>query len=362
MVNATVVQEKAASTTYSFRYYPQLDGLRAVAITCVLIEHELSQTLNISGWNNFGSLGVMLFFVLSGFLITGLLDKEDIKTGTIDLKAFYIRRALRIFPAFFVMIAVTSLLISVRLVTDVSWLSVIACCLYIRNIVGSGDTLGHTWSLSLEEQFYLFWPPTMKWLGQQKALQFAIVSIAFITSWRTIVLLIHKEYEPTFVARPDMRFDSMLIGCCIALFLSQYPLTTFLQEKISRFSHPLWIAPSLILWTQLGDKIPHAGLLYITIQMFLVAALILNLIVMGKSVFITWLSHPWLVFIGKLSYSIYLWQQIFIYTKDPDWGWVRAFPMDLIFAIAAGVASCYLIERPFLKLKDSLPSRAKASQ
>jgi peptidoglycan/LPS O-acetylase OafA/YrhL len=362
MKNAAAIREQASSTTYSFRYYPQLDGLRAIAIICVLVEHELSRTLHIPGWNNFGSLGVMLFFVLSGFLITGLLDKENAKTGTIDLKAFYIRRSLRIFPAFFVLIAVTALLISVRLVTDVSWLSVIACCLYIRNIVGSGDTLGHTWSLSLEEQFYVLWPPIMKRLGQEKAVWFATGAVVLITIWRTIVLFIHKEYEPTFIARPDMRFDSMLIGCCIALFLSQYPSTSSLQEKVSRFSHPVWVAPAFILWTQLGDKLPYGGLLYLTIQMFLAAALIFNLVVMGKSTFSTWLSHPWLIFIGKLSYSIYLWQQMFVFTKDPNWGWVRAFPMDLVFAIAAGVASYYLIERPFLRLKDSLPSTAKASR
>jgi peptidoglycan/LPS O-acetylase OafA/YrhL len=362
MMNATVSREQASSTTYSFRYYPQLDGLRAVAIICVLIEHELSRSLHIPGWENFGSLGVMLFFVLSGFLITGLLDKENTNKGTIDLRAFYIRRALRIFPAFFVMIAVTVLLISMKLVTDISWLSVLACCLYLRNVVGSGDALGHTWTLSLEEQFYVFWPPIMKWLGQEKAVWFATGAVVLITIWRTIVLFTHKEYSSTFIARPDVRFDSMFIGCCVALFLSQYPLNSSIQKKISLFSHPLWIAPALILWTQLGDKLPYGGLLYFTIQMFLAAALILNLVVMGKSIFSTWLSHPWLVFMGKLSYSIYLWQQIFIFSKDPDWSWVRVFPIDLIFAMAAGVTSYYLIERPFLKLKDSLPHMAKASQ
>jgi peptidoglycan/LPS O-acetylase OafA/YrhL len=360
MSNATVIQKQALQKVSSFRYYPQLDGLRAIAILCVLIEHELTRALRIPGWGNFGSLGVMLFFVLSGFLITGLLCKEEINTKSIDLKAFYVRRALRIFPAFFVLIAVVSILFSLGLVTDTSWLTILICCLYLRNIWGDGGTLGHTWSLSLEEQFYVFWPPVLKRLGQQKALWFAIIATVLITLWRTIVLFMHPEYNPTFVGRPEVRFDSMLIGCCIALYLSQHSLNSPILKKITLFSHPVWTVPALILWTLFGDKLPYGGLLYFTLQMFLAAALLLHLVVINKSILSTWLSHPWLVYIGKLSYSIYLWQQIFVFSKDPDWGWVRVFPMDLVFGIAAGVASYYLIERPFLKLKDALPTSAKA--
>jgi peptidoglycan/LPS O-acetylase OafA/YrhL len=363
MSNATIIiQKPALQKVSSFRYYPQLDGLRAVALLCVLIEHELTRTLRIPGWEYFGSLGVMIFFVLSGFLITGLLSKEKINTKSIDLKSFYLRRVLRIFPAFFVLIAVVSILVSLGLITDTSWLTILICCLYLRNIWGDGGTLGHTWSLSLEEQFYLFWPPILKRLGEQKALWFTTIATAFITLWRIIVLFMHPEYNPPFIVRPDMRFDSMLIGCCIALHLSQYPLNFSILKKVALFSHPVWTAPALILWTLFGDKLPYGGLLYCTVQMLLAAALLLNLVVIDKSIFSTALSHPWLVYIGKLSYSIYLWQQIFVFSKDPTWGWVRVFPMDLVFSIAAGVTSYYLIERPFLKLKDSLPIIAKASQ
>ncbi len=362
MSNATVIQKQSPQKVSSFRYYPQLDGLRAIALLCVLIEHELTPSLHIPGWEDFGSLGVMLFFVLSGFLITGLLCKEEINTSGIDLKAFYVRRALRIFPAFFALIAVVSILISIGLVTDTSWLSVLICCLYLRNIWGSGGTLGHTWSLSLEEQFYIFWPPILKRLGQQKALWFAIGATALITLWRTFFLFMHPTYNPNFIERPDMRFDSMLIGCCIALYLSQRPLNSSILKKIASFFHPIWILPALILWTLFGNKLPYGGPFCLTLQMFLAAALLLHLVIADKSTFSTWLSHPWLVYIGKLSYSIYLWQQIFVFSKDPDWGWVRVFPMDLVFAIAAGVASYYLIERPFLKLKDALPTPAKTSQ
>jgi peptidoglycan/LPS O-acetylase OafA/YrhL len=363
MSNATVIQKQALQKVSSFRYYPQLDGLRAIAILCVLTEHELTRTLHIPGWENFGSLGVMLFFVLSGFLITGLLCKEEINTQSIDLKAFYIRRALRIFPAFFALIAVVSILISIGLVTDTSWLSVLICCLYLRNIWGDGGTLGHTWSLSLEEQFYIFWPPILKRLGQQKALGFAMGATALIMLWRTFVLFTHPEYNPAFVGRPEVRFDSMFIGCCIALYLSQarqHSLNASILKKVTFFFNPAWLFPTLIFWTLFGDKLPYAGPFYFTLQMFLAAALLLHLVIMDKSTCSTWLSHSWLVYIGKLSYSIYLWQQIFVFSKDPDWGWVRVFPMDLVFAIAAGVASYYLIERPFLKLKDAFP--AKASQ
>jgi peptidoglycan/LPS O-acetylase OafA/YrhL len=361
MSNPTVIQNQTPRKVSSFRYYPQLDGLRAVAILCVLIEHELTRSLHIPGWENFGSLGVMLFFVLSGFLITGLLCKEEINTGNIDLKAFYMRRALRIFPAFFALIAVVSILVSVGLVNDTSWKTILICCFYLRNIWGDGGTLGHTWSLSLEEQFYIFWPPVLKRLDQQKALGFAIGTTALIMLWRTFVLFTHPEYNPAFVGRPEVRFDSMLIGCCIALYLSQRSLNASILKKVTSFFNPAWIFPTLIFWTLFGTVLPYGGPFYFTIQMFLAAALLLHLIIMDKSTLSIGLSHPWLIYIGKLSYSIYLWQQIFIFSKDPDWGWVRIFPMDLILSVAAGVASYYLVERPFLKLKD-MPAFARTSQ
>lgn len=146
--------------TFTFRHFPQLDGLRGLAIVLVLAGHVLEFGFGIH--TDFGGLGVLLFFLLSGFLITGLLDREKTRTGAISLRAFYIRRVLRLFPALFIFLATQCVLIETRVVTDTPWYAVAACLLYVRNIWGRGSTTGHIWSLSLEEQFYTSWPWIMK--------------------------------------------------------------------------------------------------------------------------------------------------------------------------------------------------------
>jgi len=170
---------------------------------------------------DFGGLGVLLFFVLSGFLITGLLDQEKRQTGRISLRAFYVRRVLRLFPALFVFLAVLSGLIQIRAITDTPWYAVAACLLYVRNIWGRGSMTGHIWSLSLEEQFYTVWPWIVKALDRPVLMRVAFLGSAVIAAFRMICIrLACCDYASgTFYQRPWFRFDSILLGCGIALFL-----------------------------------------------------------------------------------------------------------------------------------------------
>ena len=113
--------------------------------------------------------------MLSGFLITGLLDREKVQTGSIGLLKFYFRRVLRLFPALFVFLAVVCVLIKLRVITDTPWYAVLACLIYVRNIWGRGYATNHIWSLSVEEQFYASWPWIMKVVGRTNALRIAVV-------------------------------------------------------------------------------------------------------------------------------------------------------------------------------------------
>jgi len=105
----------------AFGHLPRLDGFRGISILLVLVGHEMQFPLGHEGWGALGGLGVLLFFVLSGFLITLLLLREQLETSRIDLGAFYVRRALRILPAFFVLIVVVCVLMVSGWVTDVTW-------------------------------------------------------------------------------------------------------------------------------------------------------------------------------------------------------------------------------------------------
>jgi len=158
-----------------------LDGLRAVSIAGVLLAHASASTDGASETGllkvaeRAGSLGVLFFFVISGFLITTLLRREIEKTGRIDLRGFYLRRVLRIFPAFYTYLAVIAGLTASG-VLNISAGELTAAGLHVWNYSGlwgartvdGGWFLGHFWTLALEEQFYLVWPLSVAWIGLRR--------------------------------------------------------------------------------------------------------------------------------------------------------------------------------------------------
>lgn len=146
-------------------YIPSLDGFRAISILLVIFGHLIINQLlpaplySILKEVSFGELGVRIFFVISGFLITYLLLKERSKNGGVNLKAFYIRRLLRIFPVFYFYLGIVAIL-NFSLGFQVPSLYFLSAALYIQNFSpwGSSWLIGHSWSLAVEEQFYLLWP------------------------------------------------------------------------------------------------------------------------------------------------------------------------------------------------------------
>ena len=158
-----------------FDYFPQLDGFRGLAASLVVLGHLI---LFRDGSDAIASLGVMLFFVLSGFLITGLLVNERVRYGRIDLRAFYLRRVLRLAPALACFLLAVMILIRLGLIVDVPRYELIACIFYFRNIVGRSTSLAHLWSLSLEEQFYGLWPLL---IGRVKSARRMLIYAAILT-------------------------------------------------------------------------------------------------------------------------------------------------------------------------------------
>jgi peptidoglycan/LPS O-acetylase OafA/YrhL len=146
---------------------PELDGLRGIAILLVVARHA-----DTPGCASGGAIGVTMFFTLSGFLITSLLLEESASTGRVDLAAFYRRRALRLFPALFACIAVTIVLAVLLGTWIASEQMVAAALLYFGNWAliarAEAGVLGHTWSLSVEEQFYVTWPLVLVLFGRSR--------------------------------------------------------------------------------------------------------------------------------------------------------------------------------------------------
>ncbi len=198
-------------------HLPSLDGLRATAVFLVVFYHA-----DIA-WAS-GGLGVLAFFVLSGFLITWLLLKEEERSGTISLKSFYARRSLRIFPAFYaywLLVTAALLLVQKRYVVAQAISSLFYVTNYYQALHGDPNTdFSHTWSLAVEEQFYLLWPVFFLLLkNARNRLKFLIGAVVGISLYREIlVFLVHRDQGYIYEAF-DTRADHLLIGCLLAVAL-----------------------------------------------------------------------------------------------------------------------------------------------
>lgn len=316
-----------------------LNGVRAICISMVLLAH-------VAGTRNFpasrvleayGNPGVRIFLILSGYLITLQLLKEHGKTGRISLRNFYTRRAYRIFPAAYVfMIA--------GIATSWSTLSranILAALTYTLNYYPRGDhVLGHLWSLGVEEQFYLVWPLCLLWFFRKRIwiVAAAIVAgpplrIIFWLLWRRAGL---EHPFPVFM-------DALAMGAAVAMLEPKLaPLQPIFRSPKFLFAPFLTLlVPLTQFWSNryyesVGSSIFHAG----------VALSLLHFMARRYA----FLNAGPVVWVGTISYSLYLWQQPFLnrWSASP----LTAFPLNLALAVGFAAASYYVVELPFLKLRE----------
>jgi len=201
--------DRAATADTGRAYRPDLDGLRAVAVALVMLSHARWPWVN-----NGGDAGVTAFFVLSGYLITNLLIGERARTGRIDVAKFYRRRIVRLAPALLGVMAF-ALIFGLVIGWQSQWqVGLLSCLLYISNWVQVAGwpiaPLGHTWSLAIEEQFYLVWPALLILL-RGRILLVAIVAVV-VASVIRVIAVGEFEYFSTIT-----RVDAILIGCIVAM-------------------------------------------------------------------------------------------------------------------------------------------------
>ncbi len=200
------------------RQIPMIDGLRAVAVLMVVVYHSGYEWVP-------GGLGVLMFFVISGFLITWLLLKENQKHGTVSLGRFYTRRSLRIFPALYAYCALALLILLIRH-KPINWPQATAALLYYNNYYQAlyGDpatAFSHTWSLGIEEQFYLIWPLLFLALrkNSMRLAGTAATLVVVVWGWRALLQFVWDVHQGYFYEAFDTRFDHLLIGCLLAVLL-----------------------------------------------------------------------------------------------------------------------------------------------
>ncbi len=339
------------------RNIPSLDGLRALSIGMVLISH-LNVALvprfpAIPPWlyGSWGFSGVAVFFVISGFLITHILLKELNNVGTISLKRFYFRRAFRIFPPFYLYLIVAGILVAIGLFQG-TLRSFIVAATYTWNYLGGGSVLlEHTWSLSLEEQFYLLWPAALILLGRRKSskLAFALIFLSPLSRVASYFLMPH--HRAFLVAMLHTRVDTIMFGCLMALLWT--------NERFERFTRPLangWVAATGALYVLVAHPILQAHLggtynlvLGLSVEAAFLSIILLYAVRVPASPFGRLLNTAALRHIGVISYSLYLWQQIFTRENSAPF-----FPWNLLPILICAELSYWLVERPSFRLRDRL--------
>lgn len=356
---------------YSIGYIPALDGLRAFSILLVMFFHDIGPVTSNYGHYLNGWIGVDVFFVISGFLITSILLKESKDTGTFSLKNFYVRRWLRIAPAYYAFIGVV-----------LAWTiwggnhhlkPFIAAALYLTNLdlafswnlIPLKLGMSHLWSLAVEEQFYLFWPAMLKGL-KQHATKVVLATIAAVYCWK--LLLVSRGADWVRICHGfDTRLDVLMYGALIALVISN-PSWRGAAAKVLGNG---WAQTALLIamitgFHLLGHPGQQPAMFFWSVKMPLVistvAAFITSILLAPRALVSVILSNPLFVWLGKLSYSLYLWHPL-VHSIYCAFYWdyfckhgpkAELYQYGWILAVSA--LSYYAIERPFLSLKSKFSS------
>jgi peptidoglycan/LPS O-acetylase OafA/YrhL len=351
------LESQSAARTH---YIAELDGIRALAFAFVFLVHTMP------AYFPGGFIGVDIFFVLSGYLITKILYAEFESTGRIDLRNFYVRRTLRLMPAFLVMLFAYVLIVLIRglhnhpdhFLRD-NILAALTSALYIMNWtqafhLGPHGLLIHTWSLAIEEQFYLIWPLALiclVWkIEKKQKWKVVVLLIAISVTWQLFCVSFGASVDRLYFGF-DMSLITLLTGCLLALAplakiqrlaacLSFFPISLLVVMLLSLS----WTSPLLYPW----------GLIVVAVC----AAWTVLAAVKGQTQ--GWLRRflrlaP-LSYCGRISYGLYLWHYPIALVALGRFGNQPSAQLKITTVTATGAllaasASYFMLERPLLKLR-----------
>ena len=344
------------------RRIPSLDGLRAVSLTLVLLAH-LAGTRHfpislhtLERFGDVGSFGVRIFFVISGFLITGLLLDELRDSGRISLPGFYVRRFFRIFPAAYTFIAVAFVLDRLGLIQLLHG-ELLAGLTYTMNFHRpQSNWMVHLWSLSVEEQFYLTWPAILFIAGLRGARWVALAQIVIAPILRFVIWFhfpAHRHFQEFETA-----MDSIATGCLLALcrpwVAGWATYGAFLRSRWFYLVPLAVVAACIVAEHSFIAYMAHDSIMNVGIAVCLDRFVRFPDDAAGR--LLNWRPVSYL---GTMSYSIYLWQQLFVTRGSTSLS--QTFPISLLLIFATGLASFYLVEKPMLRLRSRLERRRVAA-
>jgi peptidoglycan/LPS O-acetylase OafA/YrhL len=329
-------------------FMPALTGIRAIAVGMVFLVHAFP------GLGFPGGLGVDVFFVISGFLITLILMKEHRKTGTVNLKRFYINRLIRLYPALLLMVAVFLIafpLVRISFLNDAIQSSIAVT--YMSNIymTVTDNSLGHlkhTWSLAMEEQFYFVWPLLLLVaLRFRVGMKWIVAGVAILAAASLIGWYYTGEESPF---NPITKAGGLLIGCLTALVVSTRPWHDARLALVSA---------ALFIFAIVGETVGWFGReLSMPLATLAMPGILLHL-AYGHGRMVRLLSGKMLVYLGVISYGLYLWHYPILYVLRMFNGLPESMIaiIALVLTVAIAALSDRLIERPAKRLRGRLGTR-----
>lgn len=312
-------------------YLPELDGLRFFAFLAVFICHVGPDVTLFQ----MGTFGVDLFFALSAYLITELLVREKDRFGTLDIRSFYVRRALRIWPLYFTFLAVTFF------ASSIPWPYFVFCSAFLGNFgfafMGEpSNIIFPLWSVSVEEQFYVLWPWAVRRFDRRGLAIIAAVLWSISICFRYIV----RTHPAVYLYCTLGRLDSIAAGILVSCLLTRHrlTLTPLIRTVLCLAGGYLWLAAGVC--AKAGSITPVYALVAVGCGAFLVG-------IIGSS---GWMQNPILVYLGRISYGLYVFHctaLIFARAAVPG----LAIPVAAVLTVTLAFASYRWLETPFLRLK-----------
>jgi peptidoglycan/LPS O-acetylase OafA/YrhL len=352
---------------YATGAIPSLDGIRAVAVSLVFLAH--------SGFDRLvpGGLGVTIFFVLSGYLITTLMRIEHTRSGRISYWGFYGRRLLRLMPPLFIVVAAAGLLAAASII-DGGFTSggLLSALFYFGNYYviahdfhGLPAGIGVIWSLSIEEHYYLFFPPLAALLlrAGRVRLSVTLLSIlcAAVLAWR-YWLVFHGGSEAYLTMATDTRVDAILVGCIMALLRNPWLDPVSAPNPVRDWTIAAGCCAVLMATLLYRDEVFRLTARYI-LQSLAIAPLIYLAVARAERPPFRWLNARPLVYIGTISYTIYLSHHVILlglakHWPQANWIWLTLCGAVLTLAVAEPIRRW--VEEPCAKLRKRLHRRALA--
>ncbi len=352
-------ESRAGSTDLKAAYFSRLDSFRAIAVIMVMLSHAGFYPFH-AGW-----IGVPMFFVLSGFLITRILINN--RKGTHYFRAFYSRRALRIFPIYYLVLLFC---LAWGLATKASVSQFGYYFFYLQSFSISNNLqpyfcntlMGHTWSLSVEEIFYLFWPAVIFMISKRNVVRVCVLSSIFSLGYKFVQVYTGTEELAFFSLFGNL--DALMAGSLLCLYVGN--LTNLEFTRMHRVFLLLLLAVALFFmvlqYVQLDRSSLFLGRVFLSMSVIWLSFFVILFLITPQShssLLNSIFDSRILIYVGKISYGLYLYHFVvymfiasFFYHYDIDLDPIVIFLIKVSVTFVVASASWLFIEKPILSWKN----------